>query len=159
MDVGGELNVFEFGGGVGAEIVGGDSGGGHHAGGGGVVFGFIAFDAAIGTGGDGGGVAPDEFGAGGLHDFHEFGEVFFIFVERHLKVRAGGFGIGALGGIFGDVFEIVQAPVEMNDVPLGVAEPGFDVFEAVGGGAAVGGDAVDVGLAFEKFADVEGVAH
>lgn len=159
MNVGGKLNVFELGGGVGVEIVGGDAGGGHDAGGGGVVFGFIAFDAAIGTGGDGGGIAPDELGTGGLHDFDEFGEVLFVICQRHLEVGAGSFGIGALGGIFGDVFEIVEAPVEMDDVPLGVAEPGFDVFEAIRGRAAVGGDAMDVGFAFEHFADVEGVAH
>ena len=61
-----------------------------------VVFLFIAFDAAIGAGGDGRGVAPEEFGTGGLHDFDEFGEVLLILGQRNLEVRAGGFGVGAL---------------------------------------------------------------
>ena len=52
----------------------------------------------------------------------------------------------------------MDAEIEMDDVPLSVAEPDFEFLQAVGGGAAVFGGTVDVGLAGEGGANREGVA-
>ena len=156
VDVRGQLG-FRFGERVGAQIVGGHASGGHDLRGGGIVFFFIAFDTAVAAGGDVGGVAPDEFRAGGLQRFHQRGEVLFVIGERDLEMSALGLGIGTLRGIVADVFEVVEAPIEVNDVPFAVAEPFGEIGEAVGGGAAVGGDAVDVRFAFELLPHVERV--
>ena len=64
-----------------------------------------------------------------------------------------------------DILEIVEAKVEVNDVPLGVAEPGLDSGDAVRGvGAVFGALAVllhwpnNIGLALEHLLHEGGVA-
>ncbi len=63
--------------------------------------------------------------------------------------------------ILGDL-EIMQAEIDVDDIPfIGAVdgEPFVDLGEAIGGGATVLGDAMDVGFAFEEFAEGQGIAH
>jgi hypothetical protein len=94
--------------------------------------------------GDGRGRRPDEPGARRLQLLHERAKVLLVVLERHL--------VPAL-----NPFEVVEAPVEMNDVPLAF-DPPVDVRDPGRRGAAVFGDAVDVGLPLEKLSDGERVA-
>ena len=52
--------------------------------------------------------------------------------------------------VWAHVLEIVQAPVEMDDIPLGLADPSIDARQAARSRSAVGWDAVQVGFAFKN---------
>ena len=112
--------------------------------------------------GGGGGVALDD-GGGGL---------LFRGIVRDRRgagpdeCRAGGGeareDLREAGGVVGERSSaIVDTEVEVDHVPFsgaGGGEPGFQFLEAVGGGAAVFGGAVDIGFAGEGGADGERVA-
>jgi hypothetical protein len=57
-----------------------------------------------------------------------------------------------------DVLDVVEADVEVDDVPRFCIEPVVEALEGVGGVGAVFWWAVDVGFVAEEFADGEGVA-
>ena len=157
--------TLDFGGvffGEGVEVVDLDFFLGHNFGCDVVVFDGVTDDAAFGTFGDGGGVPPDEVGVGFFEFFDEFAEVFFVVLWGDLGLAGFIFGIGKVLAIRTHVFEVVETPVEVDDVPLFSFTAGFEplveILESFGGGAAVGERAVDVGLAIEHGSDVNGVA-
>lgn len=130
------------------------------------VIGHGVFRAAfrLGAFGVGGGGGENELGVG----FFEFGDDL-----RQIFLVKVGFGlagvIGAVGifvGVFGaNVFQVVEAPVEVDKVPLLPLKPAVDVFDAFTGAFAifgifslVGSCAENVGFAFEFGTHLLGVA-
>jgi hypothetical protein len=77
---------------------------------------------------------------------HDRSQILFVLVDRHLVLAV-------------DVFEVVQAPVEMNRIPLSVAEPGFEILDAIRGRPAVDRDAMHIRLPGEQLANRQRVAH
>ena len=49
------------------------------------------------------------------------------------------------------MLEVMQAPVEVNHIPLLITEPGIELLEAPSGGAAIGRNPVDVCFACQQF--------
>ena len=122
----------------------------------------VTDDAALGALGDGGGISPDEAGAGLFESLDEFAEVFFVVSLGNLGFAGFGFGIGKVLAIGPHVFEVVEAPVKVDDVPFfsfaAGLEPFIELLKSGGGGSAVGEGPVDVGLALEHGTDVDGVS-
>ena len=121
----------------------------------------VAYYPAFGSVGDGSGVAPDEVGLGFLEALDELAEIGGVVFLGDLGFAGLVFGVGEVLSLWAHVFEIVESPVEMNDIPLLVlaasGEPFIDLLESFGCGAAVGERTMNVGLAFEHGADVDGV--
>lgn len=59
--------------------------------------------------------------------------------------------IGRINGIPGET--VVDAEIEMNDIPLALAQPDGEFFQSGRGGPAVGGRPVHIGLASQGAAD------
>ncbi len=55
--------------------------------------------------------------------------------------------------------QIVQTPVEVNDIPAIRSEPVIQMRKTVARRSAVGRDAVHIGFAGEKFPDLQGVTY
>ena len=118
MDVG---FLLDFGGvffGEGVEVVDFDVFFLHDFGGDVVVDFGVTGDPSFRSFGDGGGVAPDEAGVGFFEAFDEFAEVFFVVGLGDLWFGGFGLGVGEVLTIGAHVFEIVEAPVEVDDVPF-----------------------------------------
>lgn len=121
----------------------------------------VTDDAAFGSFGDGGGITPDESGTGFFEAFDEFAKVLFVVGLGDLGLAGFGFGVGEVLAVRTHVFEVVKSPVEVDDVPfLSLAtgvEPFIEFLKSGGGRSAVGEGAMDIGLALEHGADVDGV--
>ena len=124
----------------------------------GIVFDLVTGEAARLALGHEGRVGEDEFGTGLLEPFDEGLQVFLILRQRDGE-RAFDFVALSRRLEFGvAIAEVVQAPIEVDDLPLAVAQPSLDLGQAMARVAAVGIGADHIRLAFETLADLPGVA-
>lgn len=135
----------------------------HDLGGNFVVFRGVAGDSPAGTCGHRGGIAPNQARSGFFEACDEVAKVFLVCGGRDLLPAALAFGRDDTVSVGADVFQIVKAPVEVDDVPLFLIaadfEPLFKLGQSFDRGPAIGGRAMHVGLALQEFAHLEGVSH
>lgn len=152
VDVDGELESGEAGLGEGVKIVHGDAFGAHDFFGGGVVGGYVRWAArgayflgfsALGNWGGGG---EDELGVGA-----------FEACDDQPQIAAVTFDWNLMEAVIQEL-EVMEAEVEMNHVPFVLAKPTVHHEDAVAGGAAIEGNAVDVRLAGEELAHGQAIA-
>ena len=140
MHVAGPLCLLQVGGDEREQVVDGDVVLSHDAGGDGVALddrlhqgrAFLAVGRARGGGG------PDDLRAGLLEAGEDLAEALLVV------------GLGRAA--------VVEAEVEVDHVPLALAQPDVELLDPVGGGSAVLGGLVDVGLAGQRLADAKRVA-
>jgi hypothetical protein len=163
MDISLPLNPGSILFGIRIKIVNFDPGVLHDLGGDGIVLGGVTDNAALCTNRDRSGVPPNEAGLGLFKTHNEFAEIFFIVCGRYLGTARFGLGISEVLAIRSHVFEVVEAPVEMDDVPLFAfpagLQPSVESLQAMNGCGAIDRRAVNVGLSFEKFADGKSVSN
>jgi len=126
-----------------------------------VVLDVVARESHCCAFGDGGCRGEDHIGAGLLESLCEKLEVLGVLVYRYLPLPCG--WIDGLAG-FVEVLEVVEAEVEVDDVPFCFAEPRIEQLDSVGCVCGVAGVVVDAGLGCEQVscggevADGDGVA-
>ena len=89
--------------------------------------------------------APDQRRAGLFHACDELSQVDLVVGGHDLLLPL-------------NQLEVMQAPVEVDHIPLAGPQPGVDVLDPVRRRSAVGRDAVDIGLALQDLAHRQGVA-
>ena len=117
---------------------------------------FFARHAAGRSVGDGRGAGPDEFGFGLFQTRNQLTQVFFVLRERRHLFALGRPDVAPLAI---EIFQVVQAEIEMNDVPLSFTQPLIEMREPMSRIAAIGRRAMDVGLAAQQLAHGERVAN
>lgn len=139
MHIRGELDFGEAGLSMAVEVVDRNTGLSHDGGGGRIELHGLVGDTIGGALGHRSGVAPDELGSGRLQGGHDLGEIFFVIGQRDLMVRTGNFGINAAFPVGSHVDEVVEAEVEMDDVPLRITKPFPETGNAIAAGPPLAG--------------------
>ena len=106
----------------------------------------IGRDPAFCALGYGSGIPPDQDSAGPLKAKDQLLKVLRVLIDGDLLM--------ALANRDKDtfivaVFEVMQAPVEMDDIPVACSKPCVELFQAACGGSAIGRRPVHIGLALE----------
>lgn len=86
----------------------------------------ITHDAAFGPFGHGCRFAKNDRRAGLLQPIGNLLDVLGVLVERNLLVATSRIGLGKVFAVWPEVFQIVQPVIEMNHIPLAVANPIFE---------------------------------
>lgn len=148
--------------GKGEEVVSRDSFLGHDLGRDGVVLGGVPDNPALGAFRYGSGVAPDQFCPGHLEALCQLRKVLLVFSWGDLLLAFRVVGGGKVATVFAHVLQVVEPPVEVDDIPLlplaARLEPIFYAGQSFGCWATIGTGAVDVGLTFEEVSQMDGVA-
>lgn len=77
---------------------------------------------------------------------HQLSQVLFVLGERHLLLAFGDIHEPPL---LVHVLQVVQSPVEVDDIPMAIPQPGVDLGQAAGRRTTVGRNAMDVRFSFE----------
>src|SRR5690606_20175259 len=92
-----------------------------------------------------------------LQATHDLLHIFLILVGRNLSLSARVLLL-LIDSIIWNVFHVVQAEVEVNHVPLLLAEPLIEFLNSAGGRATVFERAMDVRFAEQRLAHGRGIA-
>ena len=103
----------------------------------GVVFCGISNDSSFGSLRDRSRRSPDEFRVRLLEFCDNGSQIRFVCFWWHLLLTVLGVGVCQVLALWSEVFQVVQAEVEVNHVPFAVSQPRIDFRDAVCSGSAV----------------------